>query len=170
MVGRIFAKLHGPTNEDGRTHGNRLLSRLCLARLVERLRDVGPRLPGKLGVGLRELDDWICCGATAAHSLNHKLAVALPARNLALAKRDGMTELLAPCPMCSMELLRANRALAACPRLQKEISEIVELDVDGSTQVLNLIQVVQKIGLERFAGRSCDRWATFVRPVTTAAC
>ena len=111
---------------------------------------------GKLGVGLRELDDWICCGATAAHSLNHKLAVALPARNLALAKRDGMTELLAPCPMCSMELLRANRALAACPRLQKEISEIVELEVDGSTQVLNFIQVVQKIGLEAIvpAGRA----------------
>ena len=103
---------------------------------------------GKLGVGLRELDDWICCGATAAHSLNHKLAVALPARNLALAKRDGMTELLAPCPMCSMELLRANRALAACPRLRKEISEIVELEVDGSTRVLNLIQVLQKINLD----------------------
>jgi heterodisulfide reductase subunit B len=102
----------------------------------------------KLGVSLREVEDWICCGATAAHSLNHKLAVALPARNLALAKRDGMRELLAPCPMCSMELLRANRALAACPQLQKEISEIVELEVDGSTQVLNLIQVVQKIGLE----------------------
>ena len=63
---------------------------------------------GALGVGLRELDDWICCGATAAHSLNHKLAVALPARNLALAERDGLSELLAPCPMCSMELLKAR--------------------------------------------------------------
>jgi len=39
-----------------------------------------------LGVGLRELDDWICCGATAAHSLSHKLAAALPARNLAIAE------------------------------------------------------------------------------------
>ena len=45
---------------------------------------------GVLDVNLRELDDWICCGATAAHSLNHKLAVALPARNLALAERDGL--------------------------------------------------------------------------------
>jgi heterodisulfide reductase subunit B len=53
--------------------------------------------------------------------------------------------------MCSMELHRANRALAACPRLQQEISEIVELEVDGSTQVLNLIQVVQKVGMEEIA-------------------
>ena len=124
---------------------------------------------GKLGVGLRELDDWICCGATAAHSLNHKLAVALPARNLALAKRDGMTELLAPCPMCSMELLRANRALAACPRLQKEISEIVELEVDGSTQVLNFIQVVQKIGLEAIA-RQVVRPLNDFRPACYYGC
>jgi heterodisulfide reductase subunit B2 len=102
----------------------------------------------KLGVGLRELDDWICCGATAAHSLNHKLAVALPARNLALAQKEGMHELLAPCPMCSMELLRAGRAIVGCSKLQKEISEIVELEVDGSTQVLNLIQVVEKIGAD----------------------
>jgi heterodisulfide reductase subunit B2 len=114
---------------------------------------------GKLGVELKELDDWICCGATAAHSLNHKLAVALPARNLALAKRDGMNELLAPCPMCSMELLRAKRALSACPRLQKEISEIVEFEVDGSTQVLNLIQVIQKVGVEAISQK-------VVRPLT----
>jgi len=124
---------------------------------------------GKLGVGLRELDDWICCGATAAHSLNHKLAVALPARNLALAKRDGLTELLAPCPMCSMELLRANRALAACPRLQKEISEIVELEVDGSTQVLNFIQVVQKLGLEAIA-RQVVRPLNGMRPACYYGC
>ena len=104
---------------------------------------------GALGVGLRELDDWICCGATAAHSLNHKLAVALPARNLALAQRDGVTELLAPCPMCSNELIRAGCALAASPGLRKEISQIVELDVRGDTQIFNLIQVFQKVTAER---------------------
>ena len=110
-----------------------------------------------MGVGLRELDDWICCGATAAHSLNHKLAVALPARNLGLAQREGMGELLAPCPMCSMELIRASCALAASPELRKEISEIVEIDVQGGARVLNLIQVFQKIGIEAIAERVVRR-------------
>jgi heterodisulfide reductase subunit B len=123
----------------------------------------------KLGVGLRELDDWICCGATAAHSLNHKLAVALPARNLALAKRDGMHELLAPCPMCSMELHRANRALAACPQLRREISEIVELEVDGGTRVLNFIEVVQKVGLEEMTRKVVRPLADF-RPACYYGC
>jgi heterodisulfide reductase subunit B len=103
---------------------------------------------GALNVRLREPEDWICCGATAAHCLNAKLAVALPARNLALAQRDGLSELLAPCPMCSMELHKANQALAD-DATRKRMSEVVELDVTGSTRVLNLIEVFQDIGIER---------------------
>jgi heterodisulfide reductase subunit B len=112
-----------------------------------------------LGVALRELDDWICCGATAAHCLNQKLAVALPARNLALAQRDGLDEMLAPCPMCSMELLKAGALLAGDAALRDEISQIVELPVSGGTQILNLIQVFQRIGTPRIkqaATRSLD--------------
>lgn len=106
----------------------------------------------RLGVGLRELDDWICCGATAAHSLNSQLAVALPARNLALARRDGMAQLLAPCPMCSMQLHKANAALASA-QMRQAMSEIVELEVDGSVRVLNLIEVLQKFGLDEIRQR-----------------
>ncbi|NLX12413.1 MAG: heterodisulfide reductase subunit B [Phycisphaerales bacterium] len=104
---------------------------------------------GALDTGLKEVDDWICCGATAAHSLNQKLAVALPARNLALAERDGLDELLAPCPMCSMELLKAGHLLGKDKGLREEISGIVELKVEGRTRVLNLIQVFQMVGLEK---------------------
>jgi heterodisulfide reductase subunit B len=102
-----------------------------------------------LEVKLKEIDDWICCGATAAHSLNRKLALALPARNLALAERQGMQDVLAPCPMCSMELLKARHELAGNPALAREISAIVEIDVSGRTRVCNLIQVFERIGLER---------------------
>ena len=122
-----------------------------------------------LGVELRELDDWICCGATAAHSLNHKLSVALPARNLALAQRDGFEELLAPCPMCSMELIKANCALSRCPSLRKEISEIVELDVQDTTKVLNVIQVFQKIGIQQIVAKA-TRQLTDFRPACYYGC
>jgi heterodisulfide reductase subunit B len=101
-----------------------------------------------LGARLRELDDWICCGATAAHVINQTLALALPARNLGLAERDGLASVLAPCPMCSMELLKAGRMLADDAELRQTISEIVETPVEGKTEVLNLIQVLQRIGLE----------------------
>ena len=102
-----------------------------------------------LGVNLHELDDWICCGATAAHSLNHLLSLALPARNLGIAERDGLKDVLAPCPMCSMELLKARRALCDDAALRKRVSDIVELKVEGKTDVINLIQLFQKVGLDR---------------------
>lgn len=122
-----------------------------------------------LGVRLRELDDWICCGATAAHSLNHKLAVALPARNLAIAERDGIEQMLAPCPMCSMELIKANQFLARSPELQGEISEIVEQKVEGRTQVINLIEVFQKFGVEKIQERAVQRLEQF-RPACYYGC
>ena len=102
-----------------------------------------------LDVQLQEIDEWICCGATAAHSLNQKLSTALPARNLALAERGGFGEMLAPCPMCSMQLIKAQKALAGDEGLRREMSGIVELEVRGTTRVLNLIQVFEQIGLDR---------------------
>jgi heterodisulfide reductase subunit B len=102
-----------------------------------------------LEVELAELDDWICCGATSAHSLNHKLALALPARNLALAGRQGHAELFVPCPMCSMQLLRVSGAIEADEQLRTELASIVEADLSGSTTVLNLIQLFERIGLDR---------------------
>jgi heterodisulfide reductase subunit B len=103
----------------------------------------------RLDVQLQEIEEWICCGATAAHSLNQKLSTALPARNLALAERGGFGEMLAPCPMCSMQLIKAQRALAENEGLRREMSGIVELEVRGTTRVLNLIQVFERIGLDR---------------------
>ena len=103
---------------------------------------------GVLDVQLDEMKDWICCGATAAHSLNHKLSLALPARNLAVAERDGFKQLFAPCPLCSMQLLKVKKAVAD-ERVRKELSEIVEADVRGESEVLNLIQMFEKIGVER---------------------
>ncbi len=101
-----------------------------------------------LDVQLGEIKDWICCGATAAHSLNHRLSLALPARNLAVAERDGFKQLFAPCPLCSMQLLKVKRAVAD-ERVRKELCEIVEADVRGESEVLNLIQLFESIGLER---------------------
>jgi heterodisulfide reductase subunit B2 len=119
---------------------------------------------GALDVQLSEIKDWICCGATAAHALNHKLSLALPARNLALAERDGHRQLFAPCPLCSMQLLKVQKAIAG-KRLRAELSQIVEADLRGDGQVLNLIQVFQAVGLEKLK-------AAVKEPLksTTAAC
>ncbi|MCU0584460.1 MAG: heterodisulfide reductase-related iron-sulfur binding cluster [Desulfobacterales bacterium] len=45
-----------------------------------------------LGVELQEIEGWTCCGASAAEAVSELLAVALPARNLALAERQSDSE------------------------------------------------------------------------------
>jgi len=101
-----------------------------------------------LGVELNEIDEWICCGATAAHSLNPKLSIALPARNLALAAERGFAEMLAPCSMCSMQLVKAQHLMKKDAALADEIAHIVEAKPNG-TRVLNLIQAFERVGLDK---------------------
>jgi heterodisulfide reductase subunit B2 len=103
---------------------------------------------GGLDVELQEVPDWICCGATAAHALNHKLSLALPARNLALAERQKLDQVFAPCPLCSMQLMKAKQALGD-DAVRQEMSRLVEIDLEGRSEVLNLIQILQNVGLDR---------------------
>jgi heterodisulfide reductase subunit B len=63
-----------------------------------------------LNLELEELEDWNCCGATAAHSINHRLALELPARNLALAEAAGR-DVVVPCALCFNRLKVAEKAL-----------------------------------------------------------
>jgi heterodisulfide reductase subunit B len=64
-----------------------------------------------LEVELAELEDWNCCGASAAHSINHTLALDLPVRNLLIAGEAGR-DVVVPCALCFNRLKVAAKALA----------------------------------------------------------
>jgi len=97
-----------------------------------------------LDLELCEVADWNCCGATAAHSVNRKLALALPARTLALAERAGFDELLVPCSACFSRLAATRRDLLADESLRQEITSIIELDYVGSTKVVSVVDVLSR--------------------------
>ncbi len=61
-----------------------------------------------LGIELRELEDWNCCGASSAHFVNDQLALGLAERNLRIAERAGL-ELLVPCAACFQRLKYAQK-------------------------------------------------------------
>ncbi len=65
---------------------------------------------GQLGIELAEIPDWSCCGATAAHSTDEFLSIALPGRNLELAEKIGL-DMVVPCPMCFNRLKTAGHEL-----------------------------------------------------------
>lgn len=78
-----------------------------------------------LGIKLTELDDWNCCGATIYMSVNEATSLAIAARNLALAERNGSRDLIAPCSACYTVLLKTNRFLQDSPELRTKVNRVL---------------------------------------------
>jgi heterodisulfide reductase subunit B len=60
-----------------------------------------------LDIQLEEIPDWNCCGATAAHSIDHRAGIELAGRTMNLAARLPHANMLVPCPMCFNRLKTA---------------------------------------------------------------
>jgi heterodisulfide reductase subunit B len=107
---------------------------------------------GPLGLELKDVDDWNCCGATAYMSINESLAHCLSARNLAMAARQGK-ELIAPCSACYTNLRKTRAYLEEFPELRRRV---VAALAEGGVQytdgvpVRHMLDVVtDDVGLER---------------------
>jgi heterodisulfide reductase subunit B len=114
----------------------------------------------EIGLELEEVPDWNCCGASAAHNLNHELSLALPARVLSLAEKAGMSEVVVPCSACFNRLAMARHELLEKEELRKKISDIIEMDYRGTTKVLNILEVLGRLfegGLEGKLTNPFDR-------------
>ncbi len=105
----------------------------------------------KLGVELVEIQDWNCCGATSAHVTNHVLATALPARNLHLAAQQGLQEVLAPCAACYNRLVSAQHEIDSSPEIRKEVETAIGEPISGRVEILNIVQLFDRIGHDRIA-------------------
>jgi len=101
-----------------------------------------------VGAELIELDDWTCCGATAVDSVNHLLAIALPARNIALAEKMAASkDLLVPCSACYLNLKKVEDKTRHDSELLKKVNEILHengLQLQGKVRVRHLLDVVSK--------------------------
>jgi len=107
----------------------------------ESLRAIVPHL----GIELEEVPDWNCCGATAAHNLNHTLAVTLVARILAKAEQAGMEKVLAPCAACYSRLISTYGELLGDKELKDAVVKELNMDFQGTAEVLNILEVLQTI-------------------------
>lgn len=96
-----------------------------------------------LGIELVEIRDWNCCGATSAHNLDHKLSVALPARNLGIAEGMGL-DVVAPCAACYNRMRSAEIELKSNVSLREEINAELEKKFTGEVTVKSALEVFTK--------------------------
>ncbi len=88
-----------------------------------------------LGIEIKELKEWTCCGATVAKSVSKELAENLPLRALKSADEEQM-DLLTLCPSCHLN----HRQMAK--RLQEEIAFRDRLSLSGIPKVKQLLEVL----------------------------
>lgn len=115
----------------------------CSLKESSSLYDVQNRLVfSKLGIELKEIEDWGCCGATSAGKVDDFLAIAMPARNLGIAESSGHSEMIIPCSACYSRTMVARERLAADNALKSEINAGLEKPVTGTIKISSILEVL----------------------------
>ena len=98
-----------------------------------------------LGIEVKEVADWKCCGATAAKSMDKELSESLPADTLISANKEGK-DLLMLCPSCSFNHIKVAHKLKEDETFRKQLS------LDKVPEVKNFLEVLAfDIGAEEIS-------------------
>jgi len=133
----------------------------CSLHASSELYDIQCRLVfGKLGLKLKEIEDWNCCGATGASKTNEFLSIALPARNLGLADATGLSEIVIPCSSCYSRTLVSQKVLASDAVLKDAINAELDHKVEGKIKVSSILEVLRlRVESGEIAGKAVKKLA-----------
>jgi heterodisulfide reductase subunit B len=104
-----------------------------------------------LGIGLTEIPDWFCCGATPAHNVDELLSLSLCAKNLEMAdKIEG--DLAVACAACFSRLKTTQHVLSENDVKRKQVEKAIDSPVNLTGSVKHLLDILARdFGLERLA-------------------
>ncbi|MEW5728753.1 MAG: CoB--CoM heterodisulfide reductase iron-sulfur subunit B family protein [Pseudomonadota bacterium] len=108
----------------------------------------------KLGVELKEIEDWNCCGASVGHiEGGHMGMFALNGRNLAAAQAQGGENLVTPCAACYLNTHYHNEKIREDAQIKADVNEcLAEIgkSYDGGLHVRHACEViVNDIGVDK---------------------
>ena len=104
-----------------------------------------------LRIGLKEVPDWFCCGATPAHNVDELLSLSLCAKNLSLADNvEG--DLAVACAACFSRLKTTQHKLVDNDIKRKQVEMAIDGPVPLEKPVKHLLEILAKdYGLDRLA-------------------
>ncbi|NLV16351.1 MAG: disulfide reductase [Syntrophomonadaceae bacterium] len=133
------------------------------------------RMADLLGIEFWEIPDWSCCGASSAHQTNHLLSVALPARSLAIAEKEGM-DVFAPCAACYNRFRAAENEVRSDAKARSQVEEAIGMTYAATHQTVSTLELLaERYGLDNLAAKvtkplkgmtpACYYGCLLVRPV-----
>jgi heterodisulfide reductase subunit B len=143
----------------------------CSLHASSELYDIQCKLVfGKLGIELKEIEDWNCCGATAASKTNDFLSIALPARNLGIADATGLSEIVIPCSSCYSRTLVSQKRLASDDALKDSINAELGHKVQGTIKVSSILEVLRPKAISGEIAGSAVKKLTGLKPACYYGC
>ncbi len=103
-----------------------------------------------LGIELWEIPDWVCCGASSAHSVGHLVGLAIPAKTLVKAEKEGL-DVLAPCAACWQRMVWVNHEVNTSPKMKEKISKAIEEEIKGTSKIFSIIDGLAAVGMEKIS-------------------
>ncbi len=108
-----------------------------------------------LGLEMKEIDQWTCCGASAAETSSFLLALSLSARNIALAEaQNPNAHIVVSCSACYLNLKKVEKKIQDDRDLLRKLNEVLGeegLRLHRTSKVRHLLDVlVWDFGAERF--------------------
>lgn len=101
-----------------------------------------------LGVGLRELPEWQCCGGVYPMASNENAHKLPSVRALQSAKENGR-DLLTVCSACYHVLKSVNYDMKNSDTVRNKVHSYAEIDYGGETRVLHFLEMLRDdIGFE----------------------
>ena len=105
-----------------------------------------------LKIGLTEVPDWLCCGATPAHNVDELLSLSLCAKNLSLSE-EVSGDLAVACAACFSRLKTTQHRLSESDAKRRQVEYALDAKVSLDKPVKHLLEILAKdYGLERLAG------------------
>lgn len=127
-----YAYYPGCSQEGGEEHFGKSTEAVCHA----------------LGIELKEIHEWTCCGASSGHFLNEDLSQALPARNLVIAEKMGM-DTVCVCAACYLRLKQTRLEVQHDPEVRQKLQGLLKTSYEGKYDVRHLLDVVvNDLGLD----------------------
>jgi heterodisulfide reductase subunit B len=102
----------------------------------------------RLGIELKEIPGWTCCGSSPGHASSATLAVSLPVVNLLKAEAMGC-DVVTTCAACYSRLRAANEEMSHDSAVRRSVDDATRAQYRGTVRVRHLLDVlVNDLGLD----------------------
>jgi heterodisulfide reductase subunit B len=106
-----------------------------------------------LGIELRELPGWTCCGASSGHTTDYWLSHSLTGRNLAIAEKLD-SDIAVSCPACYQRLAATTKEFRSEEKLKEKLPSIIGQPFTAKYDTRHILDIFcNTVGLDTIAGK-----------------